>query len=75
MLCTYSGYCWPDDPLGLDVAIVLQAKKAKVEVELDEVPYMPHAFQWCTAFLPEAREADDRIVQWMLRKLSKGDKN
>ena len=47
-----------------------QARNAKVEVELDEVPYMPHAFQWCTTFLPEAREADNRIVQWMLRKLS-----
>lgn len=55
--------------------LVQKAKKANVEVEWDEVPYMPHAFQWCTAFLPEAREADNRIVQWMLRKLSNGDKN
>ena len=36
---------------------------------VDLVPHMPHAFQWCSAFLPESRESDDRIVAWMQKKL------
>ena len=47
----------------------LQAKKEGVDVTVDLVPYMPHAFQWCSAFLPESRESDDRIIAWMRRKL------
>ncbi|CAE7412555.1 est [Symbiodinium pilosum] len=49
--------------------LVEKAKKAEVEVTLDLVPHMPHAFQWCSAFLPESRESDDRIIGWMREKL------
>lgn len=49
--------------------LIQKAKDVGVEVVVDEVPYMPHAFQWCTAFLPESKESDNRIVTWMRSKL------
>ena len=47
-----------------------EAKGAGVDVTLDLVPHMPHAFQWCSAFLPESRDSDDRITGWARKKLN-----
>jgi len=48
-----------------------KAKDAGVQVTVDEVPYLPHAFQWCTSFVPEAQESDKRILRWMESTLGK----
>mmetsp|Transcript_55849 Transcript_55849/g.104773 ORF Transcript_55849/g.104773 Transcript_55849/m.104773 type:complete len:413 (-) Transcript_55849:72-1310(-) len=52
--------------------LVEKATAEGVDVTLDLVPYMPHAFQWCGAFLPESRESNDRINEWLCLKLKQG---
>jgi len=51
-----------------DTMLARKATDAGVDVELHLQPHMPHVYQLLAAFLPEARQAEERIMAWVRSK-------
>jgi len=48
--------------------LVERLRQAGNEVESSQQPYLPHAFQALAAFLPEGKQEELRIIDWIRRR-------